>query len=421
MLLRKIIRKSKGLLERLEEINSPYQKIVSFEPQKNSRGDVLFYGDIKPFLLKPDRSISNSHILLWQYLQEVRTFLDLGYSVDVVYCRNERFIPHKDYSFFVSVRRALERLAPLLNKDCVKIMRISTSHTLFLNAAEAKRLLSLQQRRGVTLQPQRCYVPVDLAIEYADYGIIVGNEFTLNTFKYANKPIYSVPNPTTVIYPEPEEKNFEACRKNFLWLGSRGFVHKGLDLALDAFTEMPDYHLTICGPVDKEEKFVKAFHKELYQTPNIHTVGWIDVGGSEFRQIINNCIGLIYPSSSEGQAGAVVTCLHAGLIPVISQESGVDVEDFGVILKNSSIEEIRDSVQKIASLPAQELKLMARKAWDYARANHTKEKFAKEYRQIIENLIAIHRKKKISSEQYCLPQIQVVTSIDDLATERMKI
>lgn len=67
-------------------------------------------------------------------------------------------------------------------------------------------------------------------------------------------------------------------------------------------------------------------------------------------------------------------------------------DDFGVILKNCSIEEIKDSVQKIASIPVQELKQMSRKAWEFARKNHTREKFVQEYRQIAEKIICNYRK-----------------------------
>ena len=131
-----------------------------------------------------------------------------------------------------------------------------------------------------------------------------GNEFTLNTYSYANKPIYRVPISTTVLYSWPEEKDFEACRKRFLWLGSGGLVRKGLDLVLDAFAEMPEYDLTVCGPIQRERDFEKAYYKELYQTPNIHTVGWVDIASPEFIEITNNCIGLIYPSCLKADAVA---------------------------------------------------------------------------------------------------------------------
>ena len=151
---------------------------------------------------------------------------------------------------------------------------------------------------------------------------------------------------------------------------------------------MPDYQLTICGPIQREKDFEQAYHKELYQLPNIHTIGWVDVSSSEFIDITNNCIGVIYPSCSEGGGGSVINCMHAGLIPVVSYESSVDVkDDFGVIMKDSSINEIRNSIQRISSLPAEDLKSMSRKAWEFARANHTRERFAEEYKKVIKNIL----------------------------------
>ncbi len=369
------------------------QRAISLKPEKTEQGNVLLSFIIDPFLLKPGQPIPNTHTHYWESLQMARTFLELGYSVDVISYKNQGFTPQKDYAFFIDARWNMQRLGPLLNRDCVKIMHLDTAHILFHDTAELRRLLALQQRRGVTLRPRRFEMP-NLGIEQADCATLLGNEFTLSTYRYANKPIYRVPISTPVLYPWPEEKDFEACRKRFLWLSSDGMVHKGLDLLLETFAQMPEYQLTLCGPVQEEKDFEKAYYQELYQTPNIHTVGWIDISSTKFRELANNCIGLVYPSCSEGQSGAVLTCLHAGLIPIISYSSGVDVsDDFGVILKNCSIEEIKDSVQRIASLPPEELKRMARKAWEFARANHTRKKFAEEYRKIVEKLITTYVRK----------------------------
>jgi glycosyltransferase involved in cell wall biosynthesis len=256
---------------------------------------------------------------------------------------------------------------------------------LYNNLAESRRLFELQQRRGVTLRPWRFEYP-NLAIENSDYATILGNEFTKNTFSYANKPMYRMPNAHPFLYPWPQGKNFEACCKNFLWFGSGGLVRKGLDLVLDVFAEMPEYNLTVCGPIQKEKDFEKAYYKELYQTPNIHTVGWVNISSPEFLKITDKCIGLIFPSCAEGQCGAVINCLHAGLIPIISYESGVDVDEFGIILKDCSIHTIKNTVRMVSDLPADKLRKKAKKAWEYARANHTREKFAEEYRKVIEKI-----------------------------------
>jgi glycosyltransferase involved in cell wall biosynthesis len=326
------------------------QEVITLKPENESHGNTLLSYIIEPFLLKASEPVPNTHSHFWRSLQIAKTFLELGFCVDIINYTNSSFIPRKEYSFFIDVRRNLERIAPLVNKDCVKILHIDTAHIVFHNAAEAGRLLALQRRKAVTLRPRRFEIP-NQGIEHADYGIIQGNEFTISTFRYANKPIYPVPTAPVVHIPWSEHKNFEACRNRFLWFGSGGFVHKGLDLVIDAFAEMTDYHLTICGPINKENDFEKAYYKKLYQTPNIHTVGWIDISSPEFMDITNRCVGLIYPSCSEGQSGAAVTCLHAGLIPIVSYESGVDVDDFGVILNNCSIEEIQRSIKRVSRLP----------------------------------------------------------------------
>lgn len=368
-------------------------QVVSLKPKQPSKGNVLLSYRIEPFLLKVGQAMPNDHTWYWEVWQIAQTFLELGYNVDVIQFHNDKFVPQKDYAFFIDIRHRMEALAPKLNKDCIKIFHVDIANMVFRNAAECNRLLEVQQRKAVTLKPQRFEVP-NLGIEYADCAIVLGNDFTTDTFKYANKPMYRIPISSPVVYPYPDKKDFEAVRKRFLWFGGSALVLKGLDLVLDAFAQMPEYHLTICGPVSNDKEFEQAFYKELYETPNIHTYGWIDVSSPDFIEVTNNCLGLVYPSVSEGQSGAVISCLQAGLIPILSYESGVDVHDFGVIFDNLSLEEIKAKVISISNSPEEKLKLMSRQAWEYARANHTKEKFAQAYRNAVEQIIENHSQKK---------------------------
>ncbi|MBC1219748.1 glycosyltransferase [Nostoc sp. UCD121] len=368
-------------------------QVVSLKPKQPSKGNMLLSYRIEPFLLKPGQPMPNDHTWYWEVWQIAQTFLDLGYNVDVIQFHNDKFVPQKHYAFFIDIRHRMEALAPKLNKDCIKIFHVDIANMVFRNAAECNRLLEVQQRKGVTLKPQRFEVP-NLGIEYADCAIVLGNDFTTDTFKYANKPMYRIPISSPTVYPYPDKKDFEAVRKRFLWFGGSALVLKGLDLVLDAFAQMPEYHLTVCGPVSNDKEFEQAFYKELYETPNIHTYGWIDVSSPDFIEVTNNCLGLVYPSVSEGQSGAVISCLQAGLIPILSYESGVDVHDFGVIFDNLSLEEIKEKVRSISNLPVENLQMMSLRAWEYARANHTKEKFAQVYRNVVEKIIENHSQKK---------------------------
>ncbi|TVL99238.1 MAG: glycosyl transferase family 1 [Candidatus Brocadia sp. WS118] len=344
------------------------------------------------FLAKQDDPISNTHTNYWESLQIAKTFLNLGYTVDVISYHNEDFTPEKRYSFFIGARTNFHKFAKLLNADCIKIAHLDMAHWLFNNSAAYNRYLALQQRRGIAVMHNKMCEP-NWAIEYADYATVLGNQFTLSTYQYAKKQIFLIPISTCATYPWPAEKNFDSCRRNFVWFGSGGLTHKGLDLALEVFAEMPDYHLTVCGPIKNERDFETCYYRELYQTKNIHTVGWIDVNSHKFVEIMNNSVGLIYPSCSEGQSGSVVNCLHGGLIPIISYQSGIDVNDFGVILNTCSSEEIKSALQKVSNLSSEMLRQMARKSWEYARANHTRERFAEEYSKAILEIIARRNKE----------------------------
>ena len=103
---------------------------------------------------------------------------------------------------------------------------------------------------------------------------------------------------------------------------------------------------------------------------------------------MNDTIGFIYPSCAEGAAGSVFTCMHAGLIPIVSRESGVDVsEDFGIVINELTVDEVKLSIKKISELPTEKLRDMTANAWRHANDNHTKEKYADRYKEIVRNII----------------------------------
>jgi glycosyltransferase involved in cell wall biosynthesis len=88
--------------------------------------------------------------------------------------------------------------------------------------------------------------------------------------------------------------------------------------------------------------------------------------------------------------------MHGGLIPIVSRQSGVDIDGFGIILSECSIEEVQAAARQVAARPAEEVRSMTRNAWKYARANHTRENFSKEYRNAVDSILGAskdHRQK----------------------------
>ena len=375
-------------VRRKKEVSQTLQ-VVSYGSERKRKGDVLLSYLVEPFLISENDPQFNKHSNYWECLQMAKTFTGMGYGVDVISgpsLPEHESIPQKDYSFFIDMYRNMDKLAGVISKDCIKIYHITRAHWMFHNAAEYRRCLELQQRKMVSVKPRRQVLP-NSGIELADYGITVGNEFTISTFAFAGKPIFRVPISTCAQFPWPEKKNYQSCKKNFLWLGGEGLVHKGLDIVLDAFAARSDFNLFVCARIKDEEDFEKAYLQELYETKNIKAIGWIDVSSAEFLEIANNCIGIISLSCSEGGGGSVIQGMHAGLIPIVSRESAVDVDDFGIVLKESSIEHLQRTISELSSLPESELGVMSKKAWEFARRNHTRERFSEEYDKAIRAII----------------------------------
>ena len=240
----------------------------------------------------------------------------------------------------------------------------------------------------MTLRPRR-QMPETASDRVADVLTYLGNEFTRSTYPAGGAPMVRIPVSVPRTYDWPVAKDFDRARRTFLWFGSGGLVHKGLDLVLEAFTELPHCRLLVCGPISRERDFTRAYHRELYAQPNVRTLGWVDVGSERFRELAQCCGALVYPSCSEGGGASALTCMHAGLLPVLTREASVDLSaETGVLLREATVECVRDAVGGVAALPAAELERRSRAGWEWARAHHTREVFAARFRAFAEDLVA---------------------------------
>lgn len=146
-----------------------------------------------------------------------------------------------------------------------------------------------------------------------------GNGFTASTYRYAQKPIYRLPAVSNAWCTWPVANDVEQRR------------------------------------IDEEPDFLAAYRKELYHTPNIEVVGWLDLNSEKFHEVMRSCIGTVFCSCSEGCSGTVIDTMHAGLISIVNYESGVDFDGFAVPLKQSTVEEIKEAVRMVSDMPAGEL------------------------------------------------------------------
>lgn len=394
--LRSEARRVGGKLRR--RLSGVEDRRVSLETEGEPRGRVLLSYIVDPFLLPPCAEPSYDHTHDWECREMARAWLEAGYAVDAIHWTNTRFEPERAYDVLIDPRLNLERLGPLLGPGCLKVLHAETAHHAFHNAAQRRRLAALAERRRVTLPPERL-IEENRGAEHADAITVLGNEFTAGTYAFAGKPMFRVPISNPFPLPFPEGRDLPAARRRFLWFGSGGLVHKGLDLVLEAFAGTPELELTVCGPIAREPAFERAYWRELYETPSIRTLGWVDIAGPAFREVARTHLTAVYPSSSEGGGGSVVTCMHAGLVPLVTPEASVDVTpERGVVLDDPTVEGVRRAARALSARPPAELRETARAAWTFARERHTRERFAEVYRRTVGELLALRDRQRLVLE-----------------------
>ena len=104
-------------------------------PGRDPAGAVLLSYVIDPFLY-PELAQWAGHTNYWESLQIARTWLELGYDVDVIAHSNRSFRPQREYTALIDARYNLERLAPLLPPHCLRLYHGDTAHVLFWNLTE---------------------------------------------------------------------------------------------------------------------------------------------------------------------------------------------------------------------------------------------------------------------------------------------
>jgi hypothetical protein len=343
-------------------------------------GRVLLSYVVDPFLARDEASISYAHTQDWECFAMARVWRELGFAVDVIHWTNATWRPAREYDVLVDPRRNLERLAPLVGARCVKIFHAETAHWATNDAAQRERLDALAARRGRRLARLRL-VGENRGIETADCAVVLGNEWTLASYRPFGKPLHRVPLSNAFEYPSPAGKELDAARGRFLWFGGVGFVHKGLDLALEAIAGESGLALEVAAPLDREPDFAALYERELVRTPNVRALGWLDVASPRFLEVANRNAAILFPSCSEGGGGSVVTGMHAGLVPVATAAASVDFDaGEGVRIEAGTVEAVRAACRSLADRPASELAALAVGAWRRARATHTRARFAADYR-----------------------------------------
>ena len=345
LLMRKIFSRALSIMK----INHFYQNI-NFDISNNSQKKVLIAYIDSIFEREVMKSVMHTNFL--ESFVIVKTFIDMGYCIDVIGCDdiyNINKLKNKKYDIIFGLGKPYE-IACNNNKNALKIVYLTECAPDFSCNHETERCEYYYERHNKKVQIERSGLYFNnKMVENSDYGIFFGNQYTIESFNdlMKLKKIYTI-NPTGLINKNYKviDKNFDICKRNFLWFGSYGAIHKGLDLLLDVFSKNKGLNLYIAGLNKKEEWLLKQYKN----CKNIINCGFIDVQSDNFIELINKVGFVILPSASEGMSTSVLTCMKHGLIPVVTRNVGIDVDNIGIFLEDYKIEYLDKKINEIINM-----------------------------------------------------------------------
>lgn len=306
-------------------VYNTYKKRVKYNVfNKNHKKKALLSYIVEPFSSKKLKIISHTNTT--EALNLAKALDQSGYIVDVCeFNKKYKYLNLKEYDLIIGLGHSLENA---LKQDVkAKTILYATGSTFESNLSVIKKRI-LNSKPNIKTNGYR--IPeynLFLQNNFTDAVICLGNYQREKEFQtYPNRKIISVQLPL-LFEKNSHERDIQSINKSrnsFIWFGSTGIKHKGLDILIDIFHEKKDISLIICGDVMNELIDLKLDIK-LKKSDNIKYLGFLKPNSDEFQKIAKSCLFSILPSCSEGVPGAIVnTTYYGNMIPIFSKYVAID-------------------------------------------------------------------------------------------------
>ncbi len=289
-----------------------------------------------------------------------------------------------DYDFIIGQGDAF-RLASSMNPAAKRILYLTENPPTFSYEKEKERVQYFEERHHVKVHLTRSgkfFRKEDF--EQLHACIFIGNPsdgkklpgintFTIKPTGFMNRVFNQEYNKCI--------RDYSQARKRFMWMGSIGAIHKGLDILLDVFRNHPELELYILGVSEYERRILKPF-----MGPNIRDVGFIKIQSDEFLNIVTQCGFVVMPSCSERLATSVITAMNHGLIPLVTAETGIEVP-VGEVFKDFRVETIDETIMKWCKMDASLLERISHETRTYTLDTFHISNYNKRIKEILDQLI----------------------------------
>jgi glycosyltransferase involved in cell wall biosynthesis len=337
--------------------------------------------------------INLRHTNSFESMEIGKSLNEAGFNVDIVDYAYEGKIDYSRYDLIIGFGEPLINSFYKSSKKIITIYYGTGMHLHTQNINTLHRVKEVFDKKGIWLPGSGRIVDKSWSIQttLVDAMILLGNDEVTKTYTpYFKGSIYNIPASYYNVVNFDEiilNKDFNKAKKHFLWFGSSGMIHKGLDLLIELFSKREDIHLHICGPLKGEPEFEHTYSDELLKT-NIHYHGFVSLVSKQFKELLQECAFIIFPSCSEGGGASVLNvCGNGGLIPLLSKEASIDIDDFGFIFDKINIDSIQATIGKALLMSENELRDMSRKCYDVISKRHSQSNYGKELRKCLKEIV----------------------------------
>lgn len=389
-LLKYIVAIKEKIVRRSTELRKEYSIIYSLgDPKSNSRKALLVYV-VDPFTEEFSPELARSHANYQKSPAIVEILSEFGFSVDVTDWQNIHAPQADNYGLVIGQGRAFAQSCKHCQQEIPRIYLGWGLPAQVTQKAVRLRSQEISKKRRVNLFQDH---PSEQGLKFATDIFYLGNSYTQKAYQSMSiGEVFQLYNPVVQgVKPTLDQKDFSNCRRHFMWMAAYGTARRCLDILLEVFSENPQFDLWICGGLEHEKVFFKAYKKEILSLQNIHYMGWLDVTSSEYDQVTAICGYMLYPSISDGMPGSVVNSMFAGVVPIVTKESGMDLRGLGIEISTLSHSAVLQIIRDAASIAPEKLAQESYAVHQFAASNHSQEAFNTSFRKALEKVLLRHQ------------------------------
>lgn len=328
-----------------------------------------------------------SHSISFHANQMIHYFIQRGFCVDVVKSHKDdisyKKINQKHYDVVIGfgplyIQYCIEHDVPL------RVAFFTENNPVVVNEKYNERIEYFQKRHpniDFKCSSRRMDFYTEEIFHLSDAAIIMQAGKNVKSFKeiYHDKlwciNSNSLVNPIYTFNESELPEIVKSSLSNYLWFGSRGFIHKGLDILLDAFGKLPYLRLD-CYGIFRDE--IPLFNK--LKSANTANCGLVDVLSQEYiNEVIYKHNFALLISCSEGMSTAVATCIMHGIIPIITRDCGFEETDCIIQIDDYSVDSIVEIIKYTQTLSIEQIVSMRSRCHEYAKKQFTLENFDKTF------------------------------------------